>query len=283
MCVFGSHTLVPISSMCKEINFIFTQFSRIRNHLFGRWIEIGGQHVVNCDKDHGPNKRSSQTVLDLHPSIVECIELTKVQIADQHVGCNTSSGLSAHLCSAALQRETSRPQHPYPRASCAMVAKTQSLATSAVAGDERDGETEATAQPESGMVVTQSGPYKSVKLQEAEANGPHNSSQCAAWSCSSKVLLVACCQPWACWVLAATRARVETLSNPASCSAGSQLVTAWKQRAGLGSMPSMTMFATTGCLSLIILMLSAQLDQCTATLAPLTSAQVLLWTWGNLQ
>ena len=35
LCIFGSHTFVPRSWMCS-----FTQFDRIRNHLFGRWIEI---------------------------------------------------------------------------------------------------------------------------------------------------------------------------------------------------------------------------------------------------
>ena len=36
LCVFGSHTFVAISWMCKKQ----TSVSRIRNHLFGRWIEI---------------------------------------------------------------------------------------------------------------------------------------------------------------------------------------------------------------------------------------------------
>ena len=55
----------------KETNFSFTQFNRMRNHVFGRWIEIGrgdlivlvlghtiqthdrtGQPVVNCEKGH---------------------------------------------------------------------------------------------------------------------------------------------------------------------------------------------------------------------------------------
>ena len=84
LCVFGSHTCVPISWMCKKTNFSFAQFNRIRNHLFGRWVEIGRnsrsrfmgsdcfspwentiqthdrmeQPVVNCDKDHGPSKLS---------------------------------------------------------------------------------------------------------------------------------------------------------------------------------------------------------------------------------
>ena len=40
LCIFGNHTFVPISWMCKKQNFSFTLFNRIRNHLFGRWIEI---------------------------------------------------------------------------------------------------------------------------------------------------------------------------------------------------------------------------------------------------
>ena len=39
LCVFGSHTFVPISWMCKKQTSVFTQFNRIRNQLFGRWIE----------------------------------------------------------------------------------------------------------------------------------------------------------------------------------------------------------------------------------------------------
>ena len=41
LCVLGSHTFVPISWMCKKTSFSFTQFNRIRNHPFGRWIETG--------------------------------------------------------------------------------------------------------------------------------------------------------------------------------------------------------------------------------------------------
>ena len=41
LSVFGSHTFVPISWMCRELNFSFTQFNRIRNHLFGSRIEVG--------------------------------------------------------------------------------------------------------------------------------------------------------------------------------------------------------------------------------------------------
>ena len=71
------------TSDVQETDLGFTQFDRFRNHLIGRWIEIGRipalvlwdlivlvigntiqtqerteQPVVNCDKDHGPNKRS---------------------------------------------------------------------------------------------------------------------------------------------------------------------------------------------------------------------------------
>ena len=55
-------------------------------------------------------------------AIVERVELREVQIADEP-GCHSSSGLSAHLCCGAPQREPSLLQHPRPRASCAMVAK----------------------------------------------------------------------------------------------------------------------------------------------------------------
>ena len=37
---FGSHKFVPTSWMCKKTNFSFTQLKRVRNHFFGRWIEI---------------------------------------------------------------------------------------------------------------------------------------------------------------------------------------------------------------------------------------------------
>ena len=40
LCVFGSHTFVPISWMCKETNISVTQFNRIRNHLFGCRIKV---------------------------------------------------------------------------------------------------------------------------------------------------------------------------------------------------------------------------------------------------
>ena len=36
---FGSHAFVPKSWMCKK-NCCFSQLHRIRNHLFGRWIEF---------------------------------------------------------------------------------------------------------------------------------------------------------------------------------------------------------------------------------------------------
>ena len=39
LCVFGSHTFVPISWMLQETNFSFTQFNRIRSHLFRCRIE----------------------------------------------------------------------------------------------------------------------------------------------------------------------------------------------------------------------------------------------------
>ena len=81
----------------QETNFSFTQFSRIRNHRFGRWIEIGRdsrsrfvgsdcfslwkrlRRLIdrgNGDKDHGPNRRSQGMInvlknIDCVPSNVQ--------------------------------------------------------------------------------------------------------------------------------------------------------------------------------------------------------------------
>ena len=41
LCIFGSHTFVPISWMCEETNFSFAQLNRIRNQFPGRRIEVG--------------------------------------------------------------------------------------------------------------------------------------------------------------------------------------------------------------------------------------------------
>ena len=41
LCVLGSHTFVPISWMCKKQTSVSHSSAEIRNHLFGRWIEIG--------------------------------------------------------------------------------------------------------------------------------------------------------------------------------------------------------------------------------------------------
>ena len=40
LCVFGSHTFCSNKLDVQETNFSFAQFNRIRNHLFGHWIEI---------------------------------------------------------------------------------------------------------------------------------------------------------------------------------------------------------------------------------------------------
>ena len=41
LCIFGSHTFVPISWMCKKQTSVFAQFNRIRNHFLGCRIEDG--------------------------------------------------------------------------------------------------------------------------------------------------------------------------------------------------------------------------------------------------
>ena len=53
LCVFGSHTFVPISWDVLETNCRFAQFNRICNHLFGHWIDIGW---VACSGTMGSNR-----------------------------------------------------------------------------------------------------------------------------------------------------------------------------------------------------------------------------------
>ena len=41
LCVFGSHTFVPISWMCKKQTAVSHSSTESENHLFGHWTEIG--------------------------------------------------------------------------------------------------------------------------------------------------------------------------------------------------------------------------------------------------
>ena len=41
LCIFGSHTFVPISWMCKKQTSVSPQFYRIRNHFVGCWTANG--------------------------------------------------------------------------------------------------------------------------------------------------------------------------------------------------------------------------------------------------
>ena len=123
-------------------------------------------------------------------------------------------------------------------------------------------------------------------VRATEANGPlcdlhnaltgcDNSAQWDAKRCSSKDMFARCCQPnfgpfgSGCASRAGGDSDIslqDGISNPTSTRACSQVLTASKQRAGWWSIPCMIKSATTGCLSLTILMQSAQLDQCAATL-----------------
>ena len=87
LCIFGNHTFVPISWMCKKqtaVSHSSTESESISldaglrldwiialdfvgSDCFCLWNTIqipdrSGQPVVNCDKDHGPNKRSQGTI-----------------------------------------------------------------------------------------------------------------------------------------------------------------------------------------------------------------------------
>ena len=96
MCVFGSHTFVPISWMCKKQTSvshssteseIISLDAGLRLYgipaldlwdlivsLLGNTIqthERTGQPVVDCDKDHGPNRRSQGMINVLNN--IECV------------------------------------------------------------------------------------------------------------------------------------------------------------------------------------------------------------------
>ena len=228
-----------------------------------------------------------QSVSDhLHPAIVQRIERCKVQIAGEDIGGNASFCLRAYLGGRALQRKASLPQQTHPGASCSMMAKlVKSVATSAVAGGEEgvgeDGDT-----TKCGMVEFQSGVALLVgnTVRATDANGPplrppqcfDRLRQLGPMGCETLFL-----QRHVRAVLptkpsgrsgCASRAGGDSdislqdgISNPASTRACSQVLTASKQMAGWWSIPRMITSATMGCLSLTILMQSAQLDQCTAT------------------
>ena len=100
LCVFGSHTLVPISWMCKKQTSVSHSSTESEIISLDAGLRLDGipaldlwdlivfvlgkiqtpdrtgQPVVNCDKDHGPNKRSQGMInvlrnIDCVPSNVQ--------------------------------------------------------------------------------------------------------------------------------------------------------------------------------------------------------------------
>ena len=88
--------------------------------------------MANCAPCH-----RLQTVGDhLHTAIVQRVELSKVQIADEDTGGSASSSL--HTWAAAYSN--GKPLFSHPGAHCSMMAKlVKSVATSAVSQGEREG------------------------------------------------------------------------------------------------------------------------------------------------
>ena len=105
LCVFGSHTFVPISWMCKKqtsVSHSSTESEIISLDaglrldgipaldlwdlivlVLGNTIQTHdrtGQRVVNCDKDHGPNKRSQGMINVLNN--IDCVP-SNVQFSHQ--------------------------------------------------------------------------------------------------------------------------------------------------------------------------------------------------------
>ena len=76
LCILGNHTFVPISWMCKKQNFSFTQFNRIRNHLFGRWIEIRRD---SCSRFMGSGCSVLETRLRLLRDRGDPLSLTRIK------------------------------------------------------------------------------------------------------------------------------------------------------------------------------------------------------------
>ena len=97
LCVFGSHTFVPISWMCKKTNFGFTQFSRIRNHLVGHWIEIGW---FACSGTMGSNCFCSWKCFSCFKSIGETWEWwSQTPRVSQQNRCNERHWCCSFKCS----------------------------------------------------------------------------------------------------------------------------------------------------------------------------------------
>ena len=96
LCVFGSHTFVPISWMCKKQTSVSHSSTESEIISLDAGLRLDGipalvlwdlivsvlgnttqnhdrteQHVVNCDKDHRPNKRSQGLFNDLNN--IDCV------------------------------------------------------------------------------------------------------------------------------------------------------------------------------------------------------------------
>ena len=96
LCVFGSHTLVPMSWMCKKQTSVSHSSTESEIISLDAGLRLDGitaldlwdlivavlgntnqthdrkgQPVVNCDKDHGPNKRSQGMINVLNN--IDCV------------------------------------------------------------------------------------------------------------------------------------------------------------------------------------------------------------------
>ena len=62
LCIFGSHTFVPVSWMCKEQTLVFAQFNRIRNYFFGRRMKDGRdiRWFIGSDRRSSSRKHASE-------------------------------------------------------------------------------------------------------------------------------------------------------------------------------------------------------------------------------
>ena len=74
LCIFGSHTFVPMSWMCKKQTAVLAQFNRIRNHFLGYWIEIGW---FACSRIMGSDCFSLRTMIERGNPLFAVTQVTR--------------------------------------------------------------------------------------------------------------------------------------------------------------------------------------------------------------
>ena len=75
-----------------------------------------------------PRPKCESVCHDFQSPSIQCIEVTQIHVADEHVRGDSCPCFATDLCSRTFQREPTPPQDPCHLARCAMVAKRVELA-----------------------------------------------------------------------------------------------------------------------------------------------------------